>query len=218
MNLIPTVIIPILTRQDLLQRNLDSWQIPVNHLIIINNSGKPLDIRFPMVNKTTVINSPTNLGVAPSWNLGIKMTPHSQGWMILNNDMWFPDGAMAAFANDCHPHTLTLSNGAPKWCCFWVGEQIVERCGLFSECFVPAYFEDLDYERRVGNLGGKIVWSNVAVNHDNASTLNSDPRLGEQAIRTFKDNRDLYHARLKDGWRQAGEWSLERRRRLGWEL
>lgn len=214
--MIPTVIVAVLNRPDLLQRNIDSWEMPVKHLVIINNGQKLLDIESK-ANRTDIINSPTNLGVGPSWNLGIKMTPFSEGWLILNNDMWFPPGAMEKFWLNCSRDTLTLSNGQPKWCCAWLGDTIVEKHGLFSECYVPAYFEDVDYERRVGNRGGKIVYSDVVVEHDNASTANSNPVFVEEHQRTFPDNRALHFARWKEGVPTAGEWSLERRRRLGWD-
>lgn len=38
---IPVIVIPVLNRFDLLQKTLDSIDVPVDEVLIINNSGSP---------------------------------------------------------------------------------------------------------------------------------------------------------------------------------
>jgi GT2 family glycosyltransferase len=95
--MVPVVIIPVLNRYDLLERCLDSLDFPVDKIIIIDNGGKIEEDCLMMPRnsrhgKTYIMDMPSNLGVATSWNLGIKMTPFASGWVLLNSDAWFlPD-------------------------------------------------------------------------------------------------------------------------------
>lgn len=72
MNSIPVLIIPVLNRYDLLDNLLESINYPIDNIFIINNGGT---YKTDMPN-IKVMNMPTNIGVASSWNLGIKCYPH----------------------------------------------------------------------------------------------------------------------------------------------
>ena len=131
--MVPVIIIPVLNRYDLLDRCLRSIDYPVETLIIIDNGGQsslhdwPWVIDRRMVKNYHVWSMPTNLGVAPSWNIGIKATPHADGWIILNSDAFFEPGQLEVFYNDCKPDSVTLTEAQPGWCCAWIGSEVVAK-------------------------------------------------------------------------------------------
>jgi GT2 family glycosyltransferase len=219
--MVPVIIIPVLNRYDLLERCLQSIDYPVEHLIIVDNGGEsslqfyPWVIDRRLVSNYHVWSMPTNLGVAPSWNLGIKATPHARGWILLNSDAWFKPGQLEDFFAGCDDGKVVRTKR--NWSCVWVGQDVVSKIGLFSECYVPAYFEDNDYEQRAKAFNISVVVSDVEVEHDNSSTLKANPAFGEKNNRSFADNSNLHDMRWRSGIPDAGAWDLGRRRTLGWD-
>lgn len=211
------MIVPILTRPELLRRMLGSIDYPVKHLIIVDNGGcLPIGRQVVgNVQRTSMIHMPANLGVAGSWNLGIKAAPFAEWWLVVNFDAWFPAGSLARFDNKANRGALTLSGGSPPWCAFAIGDDVVSRVGLFDEALHPAYFEDNDYVRRCEAAGVAVVQSDIPVHHDNSSTL----AAGYQARNdvTFQSNAAYYRDKVAREDFTAGEWSLARRRDLSWD-
>ena len=215
--MIPNLIVPVLNRYDLLRRMLASLDYPIRDLLIIDNGGKFEDLfardELPVKN-LRVLNLPSNLGVAASWNLGIKLFPHDNRWTFASNDVVFEPGALSMLST-ASSDSLTLSDRVPYWQTFAVGEGLVDRVGLFDERFMPAYFEDNDFERRVKLAGFPVTKLSLNVRHDNSSTLKADPKLQEANSQTFVRNKKLY-ARKKlvgdNGWSwtlrdaRAGDW------------
>lgn len=216
--MITTVIIPVLNRYDLLARCLSSLPpgIP-NVLVIDNGNGVPEEAVWPVAR---VLRMPSNLGVPTSWNLGIKLYPHEPGWLLLNSDARFSDGAWDAFARDCGEDRITLA-GSPPWCCAWIGRGVVERVGLFCEQFYPAYMEDIDYERRARAFDVPVIYSGAAVQHDNSSTIQSDPRLMQINAETHARNARTFHRIWHDvpetGVPAHHEWDIRIRCANSWD-
>ena len=217
--MIPALIVPVLTRADLLYRMVASIDFPVQHLIIIDNgrviNPTQLGDWSPEVERLSLLPMPANMGVAGSWNLGIKVTPFAPWWLIANFDTTWPPGALSSWcANDRHK-TLSLSAGSPPWCAFSVGEEVVKHVGLFDEGLHPAYFEDNDYQRRVEHAGFEVVNTGIAVHHENSSTLKSGYHAENN--RTFTDNQRYYQRKESMQDYTAGQWSLATRRRNSWD-
>lgn len=214
--MIPVLIVPVLARPELLYRMVNSIDHPVGHLLIIDNGdvvGLPPAV-LPGIDKVSVVRLPSNLGVAGAWNLGIKLTPHAPWWLICNFDITFPRGSLARFA-ELQTGGLVLSAAAPPWACFALHDETVHQVGLFDECgFYPAYWEDIDYERRVRAAGLPVLQSNIAVNHDNSSTIASVPNRNPE---TFHANRSYYQRKVDTGDFSEGRWSLKRRREQAWD-
>jgi len=164
--------------------------------------------------KTYIMDMPSNLGVATSWNLGIKMTPFASGWILLNSDAWFMPNKLEQFWEQCYPNEIHLT-GSPEWACAWIGSDVVKDVGLFCEAFHPAYFEDNDYERRAVRLGVNIRKSQDIIMHDNSSTLLSDVAYQGKNAATFNSNHELF--KLRNARLDAGQWDLQRRLDLSWD-
>ena len=217
--MIPAMIVPILTGPQLLVRMLGSLDVRVDHLVVVDNGGvvgEPVErAAYEVADRLSVIRMPANLGVAGSWNLGIKATPFAPWWLVVNHDVEFGRGTAGQFATIASPDTLVLTGGPQPWCCFAVGEDVVKDVGLFDEGFHPAYFEDTDYERRATAVGIGIVRLAGALRHDNSSTLASG-YAARNAI-SYGSNAAYYGDKVATEDFSAGEWSLEHRRANSWD-
>jgi GT2 family glycosyltransferase len=210
------LIVPVLNRYDLLQRMLDSVDVPVDHLLIIDNglgtATLELSDKFA---KVTHLRMPANLGVAGSWNLGIKSFPYAHRWFIVSNDVVFQPGALEKLSQ-ARRDEITLTADSPNWQAFALGDEAVTDLGLFDECgFYPAYFEDNDYMRRAEFAGVNIRKLDIDLHHDNSSTIKSGYQSKND--KTFFANQRHYQSKIKANDYSSGTYSLEIRRANGWE-
>jgi GT2 family glycosyltransferase len=215
------LIIPVLNRYDLLQRCLMSIDFPVKHLLIIDNgsANNPIDTEVAIsdwVESTTYLPMPANLGVAASWNLGIKSFPHDDVWFFASNDVEFGPGALQELS-EARRDEITLSKGFPFWQVFALGYEAVSKVGLFDEGFYPAYFEDNDYQRRAIRARVNIRKLDIMVDHDNSSTIRSSSLYTERNDATFRTNQIYFGEKELNDDYGSGSWSVERRRQNSWD-
>ena len=186
------MVVPTLTRHDLLERMLRSIDHPIGHLVVIDNSGRGIVGGSGPWERMTVLPMPVNLGVAASWNLAVRMA-HRHPWvMVCSDDVTWPQGCLSAFTGVASEETLVVSGTWPHWCAFTLGMGVVRKVGLFDEAYYPAYYEDTEYERRMATFG-LAVTTGPSVNHDNASTLKTkNSQFGEANNRTLSSNAQLF--------------------------
>lgn len=214
--MVPVVIIPVLNRYDLLVKCIGSIDYEVEKLIVINNGkGKVEAFDNPFIKTSYVWDMPSNLGVATSWNLGIKSTPFALGWILLNNDAEFLPGRLERFWLSCEDNEIQLA-GTPPWACAWIGCDVVKEIGLFCEAFHPAYFEDDDYERRAKHAHIPIaVVADPVISHINSATLQSDESFFQKNTVSFASNNELN--KMRNASFDEGHWDLQRRLELSWD-
>lgn len=206
------LIVPVLNRYDLLQRMVDSIDIPLE-LLVLDNGDALETLKVPAWVDARVLHLPTNQGVAGSWNLGIKLLPFESVWFFSSADTVYLPGALAKLA-EAKPDEITLTADFPHWQTFAIGEEVVKRIGLFDENLFPIYFEDNDYMKRAAEAGIKETRLDIPVHHDNSSTIRSDANLATQNARTFSDNSRYFEGKTEGLW----HWSLDRRRNNYWQL
>lgn len=215
--MLPNLIVPVLNRYDLLRRMLASIDYPIRDLLIIDNGNGFEDVfhkdELPVEN-LHVLMMPSNLGVAGSWNLGIKLFPHDDRWFFASNDMWYQPGDLEILSK-ARNDALTLSTHFPYFHTFAIGERVVGEIGLFDERFYPAYFEDTDFINRCQMQDVPIDHVDVGRGHDNSSTLNSNSRFQGRNNDTFQRNQKLFSAKTRGNY-WDWSWSLERRRAGEW--
>ena len=216
--MIENLIVPVLNRYDLLQRMLNSVDVPVDHLLIIDNGAShqtalTLDLGDNF-KKVTHLPMPANLGVSGSWNLGIKSFPYAQRWFIVSNDVVFEPGALEKLSQ-ARRDEITLTGDAPHWQAFALGDEAVSDIGLFDESLFPAYFEDNDYSRRADFVGVNIRLLDLKIRHDNSSTIKAG-YMEKNAV-TYSKNEKHYQSKMDSNDYSAGGWSLDIRRENGWE-
>ena len=212
--MLENLIVPVLNRYDLLQRMLNSVDVSVEHLLVIDN-GPGSNLTFnENFKKVTVLDMPANLGVSGSWNLGIKSFPYAQRWFIASNDVVFEPGALERLSQ-ARRDEITLTGDAPYWQAFALGDEAVNDIGLFDESLFPAYFEDNDYMRRAEFVGINIRLVDINLRHDNSSTIKAGYQQKNEI--TYFRNQKHYQSKIDTEDYTPGNWSLEIRRVNGWE-
>jgi GT2 family glycosyltransferase len=214
------LIVPVLKRYDLLQRMLDSVDLKIDHLLIIDNgaslSKAGLDLIYSdKFEQVTYLPLPANQGVSGSWNLGIKSFPFHSRWFIGSNDIVFHPGALEKLVT-ASKEEITLTESFPNWQMFVLGEEAVKKIGLFDECgFYPAYFEDDDYRRRANKAGVNITMIDIPLSHDNSSTVQAGYQ--QKNTKTFTANQNLLNKKISEEDFSPGYWDLTVRRDNTWD-
>lgn len=211
---VPVVVVPVLTEHFRVDALMTSFVGRIHDLVVVDNGPCGWSPREDWAERVWHLRMPSNMGVAGSWNLGIKSTPRSAGWLVVNHDVTFGENGVADFFASCSPSNLVLG-GKPPWSCFWLGSEVVKQVGLFHEGFHPAYFEDNDYEIRAQRKGCQIVRSTAAIYHRNSSTLQSSETFKMLNAATFEANRQRFEERMVQD--VPLDWDLQRRLDLGWD-
>lgn len=209
---IPVIIVPILNRYDLLNKMLDSINYPVDNILIIDNGGA-----YKTDKDIKVLNLPANLGMSASWNLGIKLYPHLKYWLFASADTVWGELALQEIDSFSGSDKLILTNDA--YGCFSVGENVIEKVGLFDEYFYPIYFEDNDFHERVARLcpENTIMSTSIKTSPEVGSqTINSDDNLKNRNHETFLKNEEYYKYKMSKNFEISYPWSLSRRRNQEW--
>ena len=198
--MIPVVITSIMNRPDLLDRMLDSIDVPVGRGLIVDNGRTGYQREG-----WAVITPPfQSMGWPGTLNFGISQTPDAPWWLFVNNDAWFDPGKLALLCErmDAMKEPVVLHH---EWTVVGLHRSVVERVGLFDEwSFWPLYFDDTDYSYRCHLAGIPVVngeWCHedagetVADRLEHAATVKSDPALAAANNRTWALNRAAYVAK-----------------------
>jgi GT2 family glycosyltransferase len=214
---IPVLGFCTLTRFDLAERLLRSIDFPVEHLVIVDNSGTQTwnPVKPDWVEKMWLIRVPFGLGLVGAWNLIVKSTPYSPYWVLVNDDAWFEPGSLKAITEDVDTQALNFLDIVPAWSAVVFGEGMIEKTGLYDERFYPLYFDDNDLERRANFHNVPINHIPAKVHHDNSSTLNSG--YAEQNNKSYINNHRLYEQKQNENDYTPGNWDLMIRRRNRWD-
>jgi GT2 family glycosyltransferase len=196
---IPSIIVPTLN-QDVSQM-LMSLDHPSVQVIVIDNG----DRRFEDWIEDTfyVVHLPHNIGVAASWNLGIKLTPRADWWLIANDDLQFGEGDLERLEQAVDPHAaavyMMLGLAA-----FAITRHTLNAIGWFDEAIHPAYNEDIDFMRRADLAGLPRVEVGFTGSHVGSATIMSDPMLRSINGVTHSAN-DYYYTQKWGGHKLGGE-------------
>ncbi len=228
---LPLLGVPILNRFDLLQRLLDSLDVPVATLAIVDNSPSPNGsgpsalhqgleelqrCGHPLIQQVAIARPFGNFGVAASWNHLLTAFPDAPLALLANNDVCFAPGVLAAALERIDtgkPQFLPLLPGPQEFSAFLITALTWNRIGLFEEHFYPAYHEDLEYRERLrADLSVQVIDGSfchhamLAGNSEGSATIGSDPRLAAHNQASFAMNRLWYlsHRRLRRDGR--GSW------------
>lgn len=215
--MIPVLGFATLKRFDLAERLIASIDYPVEHLVIVDNSGTGEWVapRSEWVSKVWHIRVPYGLGLVGAWNLIIKATPYAPYWVLVNDDAWFEAGSLAKIEAEVDTEALNFLAINPPWSAVVFGEGMVGKVGLYDERFYPLYFDDNDLERRVRHHNVPIKTIEAVVHHENSSTLNSGYQNVNQ--KSFAANMRLFDEKQMDGDFTQGGWTLKTRRANRWD-
>jgi hypothetical protein len=218
--MIPILSIPVLNRYDLLDENLNLIDFPIKEILIINNGKeiykpkrKDLNIR--------VLDLPSNLGMAGSWNLTIKLYPHEKFWVFSSADThWMPGSLEKLYQLSGESKMVTTTEG---FSCFSLGENVVRHVGLFDEYFYPYLFEDSDYAERLkiakkrnSKLEFNHKFVDISAPYGSQQTIRSDEKILEKAIKTAEKNTEYWELKQLQNFEIMGQWDIDRRRDNEW--
>jgi GT2 family glycosyltransferase len=214
---IPVLGFCTLKRFDLAERLLASIDYPVEHLVIIDNSGTQTwqPSKPDLVKNLWLIQVPYGLGLVGAWNLIVKTTPYAPYWLLVNDDAWFAGGSLEKIATEVDTQALNFVDIVPAWSCVVFGQGMIDKVGLYDERFYPLYFDDNDLERRVDHAGVPKKTIEAKVHHDNSSTLKSG--FEQVNNRSYTNNSFLYGEKMAQGDYSQGYWSLQTRRANRWD-
>lgn len=201
---IPALIVPILNRPGLLDAMLRSIDHPIDRIVVIDNGDVTVD--WDMGHDMAldrVIRPGHNLGVAASWNLGIKATPQAPWWLIANHDITFGAGDLARLEETVNPGAAALYFMLGM-AAFAITRHTLAAVGYFDENIHPAYDEDLDFARRCDLAGLPRCEVGFSGEHVGSATIMADSSLRAQNGLTHTAN-DIYYARKWGGPKQGGE-------------
>ena len=211
--MIPVLGFATVSRFDLADRLLASIDYPVEHLVIVDNSGLQSwnPVKPEQVQNLWVIRVPYGLGLVGAWNLIVKSTPYAPYWFLINDDAWFEPGAMQVIAENANPQGLGHPKCNPRWSAIVLGERVVDLVGLYDERFYPLYFDDNDYERRINAAEVETYSIPAIIHHDNSASI--DHVKNE---RSFANNQRLHHWKTQLG-DPTWTWTLKTRRQNRWD-
>jgi GT2 family glycosyltransferase len=211
--MIPVMGFAVVSQFELADRLLESIDYPVEHLVIVDNSGlRTWQPKQPAAVKNLwVLQIPYGLGLVGAWNLIVKSTPYAPYWVLVNDDAHFEPGALEVIAAHANPEGVGHPLITPKWTCMVLGEEAVRTVGLYDERFYPLYFDDNDYERRL-NIAGVPQYSIPAtIHHDNSASINH-----ERNNLTFKRNQ-AWFIEKQQTQDLTWSWTLDSRRANRWD-
>jgi GT2 family glycosyltransferase len=214
--MIPVLGFATYSQFDLANRLLASIDYPVEHLVIVDNSGlQSWEPKKPeQVKNLWLLRIPYGLGLVGAWNLVIKSTPYAPYWLLVNDDAWFEPGALKIIAEQVDPEAINFVDIIPLWSCVVFGEGAIAKAGLYDERFYPLYFDDNDLARRMENAGVKARQIKAGVNHQNSSSLTNK---AEENNRTYQANQRLMDKKTIENDFSPGYWDLTIRRANRWD-
>lgn len=191
--MIPVLITAVLNRPELLDKMLASVDVKVGTTFIVDN-GDVLTLTGygPSLR---IIQPGHNLGVAASWNLGLKATPDAPWWFICGFDMTFAPGDLERFADEMDVRTGPRIGILEDFSAFAISRECLELVGYFDENFHPAYFEDNDYGWRAKLAHVELFRVEHGSKHVGSATIYGNPDYMAQNHETFRANRDYYIAK-----------------------
>lgn len=143
----------------------------MSHVAVLPSIHKPWTdrcLRGCLLDPMVVDNTQHNRGVAASWNLGIDEVERTGAdWLvIISAAIRFgpPGGYDFLEALDANPDALAVEAAQGiGWHLVAISRRTIETVGRFDENFWPAYYEDIDYGRRMWLAFNQEQWPRVHV-------------------------------------------------------
>ena len=158
----------------------------------------------------------TNRGLARSWNEGLHLAMEAgcTSALLLNDDLVFRTDGYTKFVetvaivqslsqNVAYITPLGLETGASalagqvieqQFACCAITRETIEKIGYFDENFSPAYYEDIDFDRRCRLAGMSIhIHQEVLVDHERSATSRAMPKETRMQLDLdFKENKNYF--------------------------
>lgn len=191
---IPVLVVPVVSRFDLLEKMLDSIDYPIDRIVIVENSCNGWSsARQSDLFKIEYIRPIQGLGYGGGINAGILQTCEADWWMFSNADIVWNPGVLSDIDQEMSSATepLFIDDGF-EWGALNRG--VVKKIGLIDDqTFYPIYYDDNDYHRRLDLSEIKKVLKIASYSPEGKSTtIRSSEQFQNANNRTFMDNKARY--------------------------
>jgi hypothetical protein len=192
---IPALITSIVNRPDLLDRMIDSVDVPVGRFLVVDNGN----VGYQREGVTVWSPPFGSLGWPGTQNFGIRQTPDAPWWLMVNNDAWFEPGKLAELAA-----LMDAADGPVvrhhEFTVLAINRATVDTIGLLDEdSFWPLYYDDTDYAYRCHLAGIPVIDDPWCLEGDDewpvSLTVRSDEALSKANNRTWEINKAAYVAK-----------------------
>ncbi len=166
------ILLPVTNNPELVQDKIR--EVPLDRLILVNNFDNPeVEILCKQAEDggAEVHRYPRNLGLAASWNLGMrKIKEDGNDFLIILSASAVLEDSIERFADSIVDYESQnglqyryLASGRATLHCFAQTNVSVDVGGYFDENFWPIYYEDTDYCRRskLNGINTKVVPLNL---------------------------------------------------------
>jgi len=189
--------VPVLSRYDLLGKLIESAErgsVQPSKYLIVDNGGAYLPLKNGRLESNILIQRPgRNIGVAAAWNMILRYA-HERGEpvVISNDDVEFKEKTFEELCLAMKLPGIGLAN-ALGWALFAQSLDATTTVGFYDENFFPAYYEDVDYERRCALAGVRRLSPCVTegILHAGSATSRAMPDMSEH-YEWYRQNLDYY--------------------------
>jgi len=180
--MIPALATAYVNRPDLLNRMLSSVDAPCEHLLVVNNSGKPL----PQTRPIEELSLGVNLGCAGAWNMILDRAFNQLNlpWVLIcGSDIEWQPGDLNTFEKTVNDFPeASFLNGPLAFNHFVICRACWEKIGAFWEESYPAFLEDSDYWQRIRRCAIKVAGAEgLWTKHEGSASL----KAGDEEFRSF---------------------------------
>lgn len=192
------IIIPTINRSDLLVElllSLDAQISEIDKILIIDNGNQNIHLEkysLELNQKTTIYIPGNNLGVASSWNYGLRQFRNKEDYpwtLILNDDIVLDTNQIQKIKKELESQfsDKALVVGTFYWSVFAINqlncplELFINDGDIFDGSFYPAYFEDNDLAYRISLINPHLAyygWYGMKPSIErNSMTIKKNPSL-----------------------------------------
>lgn len=200
------VLIPVTNQPDLVKEKIELVE-DKSKLILINNFDNEEVASLcneAENNGAEVHNYPEQLGVAASWNIGLKKLEQDCDLIVILSTSICFDKPFESLLDEISkyekrkPAGMYYCNSDLHFHCFVITRQGLEVNGYFDENFWPIYLEDRDYRYRAGLNKLVIVSLNetgIAHSHGGSLAIKKDSRLMNHQLANSNRTYPYYKAK-----------------------
>ena len=210
------IILTSFNRSDLVAKML--WQInhtadvPCEIIVVDNGSTDDTPSVVTLFPGTKYFRFPVNKGIAPAWNLGVKMST-CPVVVILNNDLEIQDNHwMSKLVSACETKSIVghnirsnnpLTDNIPYVEGYLIAtkRETFEDIGFFDEEFLPFNFEDAEFSVRAVHHGYDLLPVSLNIKHNRGTTITQNFSY-EEVEEINRKNQELFRRKV-DAYKSA---------------
>jgi hypothetical protein len=140
----------------------------VTRVLIVDNGKHLSGMTMPV--GMSVYTPAENIGVGPAWNHALRLATDDDVIVFANDDITLVPFAISKLSVAVRSGAYMAGTQGHSFSLFAMSTRLVKQIGYFDEGFVPAYYEDTDYLRRMRIAGIGRLLVDTGTTHVEQST------------------------------------------------